>query len=182
MTARVHIVGAGLAGSLLAVFLARRGLDVLVLERRPDMRREDIPAGRSINLALANRGLAALARVGLEEDVRRLTISMRGRMLHDERGALQLVPYGQQPHEVIHSISRAGLNRLLMDAAEATGRVELRFNERIETMDLATGALELYDERSGEPARIAGAPVIAVRSSRKAADSSMSITPSMPKV
>jgi kynurenine 3-monooxygenase len=161
MTARVHIVGAGLAGSLLAVFLARRGLDVLVLERRPDMRREDIPAGRSINLALANRGLAALARVGLEEDVRRLTISMRGRMLHDERGALQLVPYGQQPHEVIHSISRAGLNRLLMDAAEATGRVELRFNERIETMDLATGALELYDERSGELARIAGAPVIA---------------------
>ena len=68
-------------------------------KRRPDMRREDIRAGRSINLALANRGLAALARVGLEEAVRRLTIPMRGRMLHDERGALQLVPYGQQPHD-----------------------------------------------------------------------------------
>jgi len=157
----VHIVGAGLAGSLLAIFLARRGMEVIVLERRPDMRREDIPAGRSINLALANRGLAALARVGLEEAVRRLTIPMRGRMLHDERGALQLVPYGQQPHEVIHSISRAGLNKLLMDAAEATGRVELRFNQRVDTMNPATGTLTVYDEISGATSQLTAAPVIA---------------------
>jgi len=157
----VHIVGAGLAGSLLAIFLARRGMEVIVLERRPDMRREDIPAGRSINLALANRGLAALARVGLEEAVRRLTIPMRGRMLHDERGALQLVPYGQQPHEVIHSISRAGLNKLLMDAAEATGRVELRFNQRVDTMNPATGTLTVYDEVSGATSQLTAAPVIA---------------------
>jgi kynurenine 3-monooxygenase len=160
VSARAHIAGAGLAGSLLAVYLARRGMDVVVFERRPDMRRERISAGRSINLALANRGLAALARVGLEEAVRRLTIPMRGRMLHDERGKLQLVPYGQQPHEVIHSISRAGLNALLMDAAEATGHVELRFNERVEGIE-AAGELTLRDERVGERRRVAGAPVIA---------------------
>src|SRR5262249_30474525 len=128
---------------------------------RPDMRREEVAAGRSINLALANRGLAALARVGLEAEVRRLTISMRGRMLHDERGALQLVPYGQQPHEVIHSISRAGLNRLLMDAAETTGRVELRFNQRVDTLEPADGMLVVHDERSGKSSRITGAPVVA---------------------
>jgi kynurenine 3-monooxygenase len=159
--ADAHIAGAGLAGSLLAVYLARRGMHVRVFERRPDMRRERISAGRSINLALANRGLAALARVGLEDAVRRLTIPMRGRMLHDERGNLQLVPYGQQPHEVIYSISRAGLNVLLMDAAEASGRVELRFNERVEDIDLASGDLALYDERTGERRRVGGAPVIA---------------------
>jgi kynurenine 3-monooxygenase len=158
---RVHIVGAGLAGSLLAIFLARRGMDVVVLERRPDMRREDIPAGRSINLALANRGLAALSRVGLEAAVRRLTIPMRGRMLHDERGALQLVPYGQQSHEVIYSISRAGLNRLLMDAAEASGRVELRFNQRVDGIEPATGALEIHDEVTGTTSGLRGDPVIA---------------------
>jgi kynurenine 3-monooxygenase len=158
---RVHVIGAGLAGSLLAIFLARRGLRVRVLERRPDMRRVDIPAGRSINLALANRGLGALARVGLEDRVRALTIPMRGRMLHDERGALQLVPYGQQAHEVIYSVSRAGLNRLLMDAAEATGAVELRFEQRVDAVDPATGALQVYDERAATHYALEGAPVIA---------------------
>jgi kynurenine 3-monooxygenase len=161
VSARVHIAGAGLAGSLLAVFLARRGVETVAFERRPDMRRERVSAGRSINLALANRGLAALARVGLEDAARRLTTPMRGRMLHDERGKLQLVPYGQQAHEVIHSISRAGLNALLMDAAEASGRTELRFNERVEGIDLATGALDVHDERTGTRRRIAAAPVIA---------------------
>jgi kynurenine 3-monooxygenase len=156
-----HIVGAGLAGSLLAVYLARRGLRVLVLERRPDLRREAVPAGRSINLALANRGFAALAGVGLEEAARALTIPMRGRMLHDERGALQLTPYGQRPHEVIYSISRTGLNALLMDAAEATGAVELRFNQRVDDLDVATGELDVHDERRDTRYALAGAPVIA---------------------
>lgn len=156
----VHISGAGLAGSLLALYFARRGLRVLVLERRPDLRSEDVPAGRSINLALANRGLAALAQVGLEEAVRRLTLPMRGRMLHDERGGLQLTPYGQRPHEVIHSISRSGLNALLMDAAERTGRVDLRFRQRVTDVDPATGTLSVQDERTGSTYTLSGAPVI----------------------
>jgi kynurenine 3-monooxygenase len=130
-TPEITIVGAGLAGSLLAIFLARRGYRVTLLERRLDPRRTGAPAsaGRSINLALANRGIAALEEVGVMESLRPALIPMAGRMLHDEEGRLQLVPYGNKPHEVIYSVSRAGLNALLLDAAEAAGRVSIRFGE-----------------------------------------------------
>jgi kynurenine 3-monooxygenase len=132
-------VGAGLAGSLLAIFLARRGHRVTILERRLDPRKTAGPAsaGRSINLALANRGISALEEVGVMESVRSELIPMAGRMLHDEEGRLKLVPYGNKPHEVIYSVSRAGLNALLVDAAEATGRVSIRFGETVGGVDFA---------------------------------------------
>src|SRR6478609_1576676 len=124
-TPEITLVGAGLAGSLMAIFLARRGHRVTLLERRPDPRKmpESISAGRSINLALANRGIAALEEVGVMESLRPELIPMAGRMLHDEEGRLRLIPYGNKPHEVIYSVSRGGLNALLVDAAEATDRV-----------------------------------------------------------
>src|SRR3982074_1248941 len=109
----------------MAIFLARRGYRVTLLERRLDPRRAAAPtptgasAGRSINLALANRGIAALEEVGVMESLRSALIPMAGRMLHDEEGRLKLIPYGNKPHEVINSVSRAGLNTLLLDAAEA---------------------------------------------------------------
>jgi kynurenine 3-monooxygenase len=117
----VTIAGAGLAGSLLAVFLARRGFEVTVYESRPDMRRTQAPAGRSINLALANRGIAALDSVGLMPQVAPLLTPMAGRTLHPVDGALGFQPYGQAEHEVVHSVSRSGLNCVLMDAAEHHG-------------------------------------------------------------
>jgi len=138
-TPEITLVGAGLAGSLLAIFLARRGHRVTLLERRPDPRKvpESISAGRSINLALANRGIAALEEVGVMESLRPELIPMAGRMLHDEEGRLRLIPYGNKPHEVIYSVSRAGLNTLLLDAAEATGRVSIRFDETVGGVDFA---------------------------------------------
>jgi kynurenine 3-monooxygenase len=117
----ITLIGAGLAGSLLATFLARRGFEVMVYERQPDMRQHDIPAGRSINLALAQRGIRPLMEAGVFEQVSKLLIPMRGRMLHDRQGRTTLTPYGRKPTEVIHSISRPGLNKLLMDAAESAG-------------------------------------------------------------
>ena len=141
---RITLVGAGLAGSLLAIFLARRGFRVTVYERNPDMRRHATPAGRSINLALAHRGMRALEAVGLLDEVRKLLIPMRGRMLHDPDGTLSFAKYGRTPTEVINSISRPGLNRLLINAAQAAG-VQFLFEQRCEDLDFDTGTLHLHD-------------------------------------
>ena len=133
----ITLVGAGLAGSLLAIYLARRGHRVTLLERRPDPRKTGASGGRSINLALANRGIAALEEVGVMASVRPALIPMAGRMLHDEQGRLRLIPYGNKPHEVIYSVSRGGLNAILLDAAESTGRVSIRFGETVTGVDFA---------------------------------------------
>lgn len=122
----VTVVGAGLAGALLSILLARRGHRVRLYERQDDMRRVDLDAGRSINLALAARGIRALELAGVMQQVQPLLIPMPGRMLHDLHGALTFVPYGQRPDEVIYSVSRPGLNRVLLDAAERAG-VEVVF-------------------------------------------------------
>ena len=145
----ITVIGAGPAGSLLSIYLARRGYRVTVYERRPDLRRVEIPAGRSINLALANRGIHALAEVGLLDPVSKLLIPMRGRMLHDEAGGLQFQPYGHRPHEVIYSVSRQALTALLMDAAEATGQVEIRFNQSCQGVDLDHRLL-IFQEEIGQ--------------------------------
>jgi kynurenine 3-monooxygenase len=146
-TEEITLVGAGLAGSLLSIDLARRGHRVTIHERRPDPRRGTAAAGRSINLALANRGIHALERGGLMDRLRPLLIPMAGRMLHDEQGRLQLVPYGNKPHEVIYSVSRGGLNAMLMDAAQATGRVAIRFGETCAGVDFDERKLRV---RTGE--------------------------------
>ncbi|HEY0681157.1 MAG TPA: NAD(P)/FAD-dependent oxidoreductase [Steroidobacter sp.] len=122
----ITVVGAGLAGTLLAILLARRGHRVRLYERQEDMRRVQIDAGRSINLALAARGIRALELAGVMERVHTELVPLPGRMLHDLNGALTFVPYGQRPDEVIYSVSRPGLNCILLDAAEEAG-VELVF-------------------------------------------------------
>ncbi|MFL5344120.1 MAG: FAD-dependent oxidoreductase [Hyalangium sp.] len=148
-TQTVTVAGAGLVGSLMALFLARRGFQVEVLERRPDMRRETVDAGRSINLAISARGLYALRQVGLEEEARRHAIPMRGRMIHPVSGALALQPYGKDDSQHINSISRAWLNQYLMTHAEGTGRVRIRFKQRLQHVDFDSGALSVLDEASG---------------------------------
>src|SRR5262245_13724827 len=126
------IIGAGLVGSLLSIFLARLGHRVTVYERRPDMRQESIVAGRSINLAISTRGLHALNLVGLEEQVLKRATPMRGRMMHSPKGELTFQPYGRDASEHINSISRGDLNKILMTAAEQTERVKLEFNHAID--------------------------------------------------
>jgi kynurenine 3-monooxygenase len=144
----VTLVGAGLAGTLLATLLARRGHAVRIFERLPDMRSAAIPAGRSINLALAARGIRALELAGVMERVRPLLIPMPGRMLHAIDGSLTFVPYGQGEHEVIYSVSRPDLNRILIDAAESAG-VDIRFRYAAVGADIRHGSLVLRDEASG---------------------------------
>ena len=150
----VTIIGAGPVGTLASLFLRRRGIAVTIFERRPDMRAVDIPAGRSINLALANRGINALDRLGLMDKVRGLMIPMRGRMIHGPDGTVNLQPYGNKPHEVIYSVSRAALNMTLLNAAEANG-VTIRFNQRCDSVDLDHKTLKVFDE-AGQQEQTAG--------------------------
>jgi len=148
MDSTVTLIGAGLAGSLLGILLARRGHRVRIYERLPDLRREQISAGRSINLALAARGKRALELADVMDAVRPLLIPLPGRMLHDPDGKQTFIAYGQRPEEVIYSVSRPGLNRVLLDAAEAAG-VELHFKQSLLTADFAGRQLTLIDESNG---------------------------------
>jgi kynurenine 3-monooxygenase len=135
----IAIIGAGLVGSLLAIYLRRRGYEVSVFERRNDLRDEINDEGRSINLALSNRGIRALEEVGLASEVKKITIAMHGRMMHGLNGALTFQPYGKQG-QFINSISRSSLNRLLIETAEAEG-AKFYFTHRVTNIDLpATSA------------------------------------------
>jgi len=127
---RIAIVGGGPAGSLLAILLARRGRKPVVIERGPRFSREAPRGGRSINLALAARGIAALRRAGIEAEVAKLLIPMRGRRVHDLAGAQRFLPYGQRATEEIYSVSRATLNTLLYELAVQRHGVEYRFGEQ----------------------------------------------------
>ena len=129
----VLIIGAGLVGSLLSIYLARRGYKVRVCERRGDMRKDKVEAGRSINLALSDRGLLALEKLGIADEIRKIAIPMNGRFIHNMDGSTAFQPYGKQG-QYINSVSRAELNKRLMDLAEAEG-VELLFNEKCTSID-----------------------------------------------
>ncbi len=131
----ILIIGAGLCGSLLALRLGQRGYNVTVYEMRPDLRKVNISAGRSINLAFSDRGLKAMKLVGIEDKVKELCIPMNGRMLHDMEGNTVLAPYSGREHEYINSISRGQLNALLLDEAEKHANVTIHFNKKCKTVD-----------------------------------------------
>ena len=135
------MIGAGLTGPLLATYLAHRGYCVEIFERRSDMRKESISAGRSINLALSARGNNALKEVGLYDKIKPNTIPMKGRMIHGLNGNTNLQPYGQKENEVIFSVSRAQLNMELMNMAEETGNVTIQFNHQLLSADLEQNKL-----------------------------------------
>jgi kynurenine 3-monooxygenase len=134
------IIGAGLVGSLWAIYLAKRGHKVDIYERRPDMRTQQVDAGRSINLALSDRGLKALQGVGLDEDIRQMAIPMHGRVVHALDGSTNFQAYGLEG-QYINSISRGGLNELLMTKAEEHG-VNIHFSQRLEDIDLHKGTIK----------------------------------------
>jgi len=133
---KVIIVGAGLCGSLLAIRLAQHGLNVALYESRPDMRGADNDSGRSINLALSDRGLMALDRVGLKEKIQQHCIPMRGRLIHPQDGGAFLSPYSGRADDYINSVSRAGLNIALLNAAEQLDNLQIYFGAAVKSVDL----------------------------------------------
>ena len=145
----ITLIGGGLVGALLAQQLARRGFPVEVYEKRPDPRRAGFLGGRSINLALAERGLQALRTAGLADDVLQRAVMMRGRMVHTRDGRSGLQRYGVDDSEVIWSVSRGALNMLLLDAAEAAG-VRFHFGQSLVNADFDARRIRLADERGTE--------------------------------
>ena len=145
---QVTIIGAGLAGSLLAIYFAKRGIPVDVYEARGDMRREEMSAGRSINLALSNRGIAALREVGMDEYMLAEAVPMYGRMIHTVSGGTKLLPYSGRQGEYINSVSRAGLNIALMNEAEQYPGVQFVFNERCVDFDCSSGEVMFESGRT----------------------------------
>lgn len=145
---RVVIVGAGLVGSLLACYLGRRGYQVEVFERRSDPRIASTERGRSINLALSERGLDALRRIGLMEEVMAPALPMHGRMMHAPDGTLTYQSYSADGTRAINSISRGSLNESLLDAAERTAGVRVQFDARLTAVDF--GASVATFEVSGQ--------------------------------
>jgi kynurenine 3-monooxygenase len=147
MKKEITIIGAGLVGSLLSIYLAKRGHKVRIYERRGDMRLEKMSAGRSINLALSDRGLLALDKVGLSEEIKQIAIPMHGRQIHNMDGSAAFQPYGKQG-QYINSVSRGTLNMKLMDLAEQHG-VEINFNHKCNSRDWKKNQItfELPDSR-----------------------------------
>jgi len=141
----ILIIGAGLCGSLLALRLGQRGYNVRVIEIRPDLRKEDISAGRSINLAFSDRGIKAMRMVGIEDKVEPLCIPMNGRMIHDTAGNTFLSNYSGRSHEYINSISRGQLTALLMDEAEALNNVTIEFNKKCNKVDFENNIATFKD-------------------------------------
>jgi kynurenine 3-monooxygenase len=135
----ITIVGAGLVGSLLSIYLSERGYKVKVFERSPDMRKQKISAGRSINLALSDRGIKALEEVGIMDQIKKICIPMHGRQIHNADGTTAFQAYGKEG-QFINSVSRGELNKKLMSLAEHQG-VEIYFNQKCETIDWNKNAI-----------------------------------------
>ncbi len=173
----VKVIGSGLVGSMLSMYLARRGFEVEVFERRPDMRKETISAGRSINLALSTRGIHSLERLGLADAVLAQAIPMKGRVMHAVDGALSYQPYGKNDDECIYSISRGELNKTLLTHAEATGRVTIRFRHRATSVDLDEATLECIDEATGLTKTVSGDMIFGTDGSASALRAAMRSRP-----
>ncbi|MBM3416247.1 MAG: FAD-dependent monooxygenase [Bacteroidetes bacterium] len=139
MSKDITIIGAGLVGSLLSIYLSKRGYKVKVFERRGDMRKEKISAGRSINLALSDRGIKALEEVGIMDELRKICIPMHGRYIHNADGSTAFQRYGKEG-QFINSVSRGELNKQLMNHAELHG-AKILFNQKCESIDWRTNTV-----------------------------------------
>ena len=146
----ILIIGAGLCGSLLALRLAQRGYEVEMYESRPDLRTTDISAGRSINLALSDRGFKALRLVGVEDKAREICIPMYGRLIHDIEGNTFASNYSGREGEYINSISRGDLNGILLTEAEKHQNVTIHFNKKCTAVDIENSTAKFKDYSSKE--------------------------------
>nr|WP_294859125.1 NAD(P)/FAD-dependent oxidoreductase [uncultured Fluviicola sp.] len=146
---KIAVVGAGLVGSLQAILLAQKGYQVSVFERRPDLRKATLVGGKSINLALSDRGWKALEIAGIAEDIRKIAIPMYNRCMHALDGTLTYQPYGVN-NEAIYSVSRGGLNQKLMNLADNYPNIEYFFDRKCLDVNLKTNALSFKNERTNE--------------------------------
>src|SRR5512135_1325484 len=154
---KIALIGAGLVGALLATLLAQRYFSVEVFERRPDPRKAGFLGGRSINLALAERGWHGLRVAGLQQRMQPIAVMMRGRMVHHLDGHSELLRYGRDDSEVIWSVSRGALNIMLLDAAEAAG-ARIHFGQRLVTVDWSASTLRFADDAGSTRTHVA--PVV----------------------
>jgi kynurenine 3-monooxygenase len=143
------IIGAGLVGSLWAVYLSKAGYKVTIYERRPDIRKAEISAGKSINLALSVRGWTALDAVGVGDEIRKIAIPMSGRIMHDLEGNLTYQPYGKEG-QAIYSVSRGKVNATMMDIAENHGKATIHYNHDCLKTDLNKGIAHIKNNLTGE--------------------------------
>jgi kynurenine 3-monooxygenase len=157
----VAIVGAGPTGALLAILLERRGIPVRLYESRPDPRQSTSQSGRSINLALAERGIHALKLAGVFDRLEASLIPMRGRFVHQHDGSGALQPYGQRPNEVIYSISRHRLNQVLLEVASSRQRIQARFRHRLEDANFASNVARVRDLENDVVVELPMMPLIA---------------------
>ena len=157
----VAIVGAGPSGALLAILLQRRGMRVTLYEKRGDPRDAHSESGRSINLALADRGLQALAHAGVLDEISADLMPMRGRLIHHLDGTTALQPYGQRPHEINHSVSRHRLNQVLLDVAARQPGIRIYFEHRLQGVDFQQGMAQFQDIRHGRLHDVAMRPMLA---------------------
>ena len=158
---KLLIIGAGLCGSLLALRMAQRGYQVQLVEKRPDLRDVTQDAGRSINLSLSDRGLKGLRLAGVEEQALELCIPMYGRMIHDKKSNTFMSNYSGRDGEYINSISRPGLNMLLLDKAQAMPNVELIFNKVCTAINLELGTATFIDFNTKQESTFEGDLVLA---------------------
>jgi kynurenine 3-monooxygenase len=172
---KAAIVGGGLVGSLWAVMLAKRGYEVDVYERRPDMRRAGYSGGRSINLAMSERGWKGLRSAGIADQLRHVAIPMRGRMIHNLGGSLTYQPYGTET-QAIYSVSRGGLNLALINIASQMPNVRFHFNMRCRGLDLDQISLGFEDMHLGEKFSVAPPLIFATDGAFSAVRSSLQKT------
>jgi kynurenine 3-monooxygenase len=170
----IRIVGAGPTGALLAILLARRGLKIELYESRPDPRQLPAGAGRSINLALADRGIHALKTAGVFDDLEPTLLPMRGRLIHYENRETAFQPYGQRPNEVIYSVSRHSLNQALIEAAARRPGVQLHFQHRLEGADFTANTAQIRDLENDRVLAVPMRPLLATDGAGSAVRRAMS--------
>lgn len=149
MAEKLILVGGGLAGSLMSIYLAKKGYEVHLYERRDDMRQGNYQGGRSINLALSTRGITALEKVGLVDDILDISIPMYGRIMHSAQGDIHYQAYGRDD-QAIYSVSRGQLNIKLLQLADEFPNIHMYFNHRCTSMDLDGNVATFVDDKGNE--------------------------------
>ncbi|WP_131781819.1 FAD-dependent oxidoreductase [Legionella gresilensis] len=145
----VTIIGSGLSGALLGLYLAKRGYDVELFESRPDMRLAQVDRGRSINLAMSCRGLTSLTHVGLLPKVKKIMVPMRARAIHEADGSIRYQPFGRNPNEYINAIQRHDLNELILNEIESLPNIKLNFSTRLLEIDFASKSI-FFEDKAGQ--------------------------------
>lgn len=169
------VLGGGLVGSLLSVLMAKRGFNVDLYERRPDMRKLANYGGRSINLALSDRGWRALELAGVAEAVKKVALPMYGRMMHMQDGSTKYQPYGKE-QQAIYSVSRGGLNCVLLDEAEKLPQVNLHFNQRVDHYDIDNQTITFHNVEAGSTSTLQASPIFGTDGAFSALRSSLQKT------